>query len=52
MFISVHVVHTYSSIDAATTWKKIRFTLSDRSHFHMLDNLLKAAHAFAKRMLR
>ena len=45
-FVSVHVVHPYSSIDSTATWKKLCFTLSVRSDFHMIDTLLIATHAF------
>ena len=37
--VSVLVVHPYSSIDTAATWKKLRFLLSVRSDFHMTDSL-------------
>ena len=33
-FVSVHVVHPYSSIDVTAAWKKLRFILSVRSDFH------------------
>ena len=39
-------MHPYSSIDATATWKKLRFILSVRSDFHIIDSLLKAVHAF------
>ena len=45
-FVRVYVVHPYSSIDATTAWKKLRFILSVRSDFHIIDSLLIAAHAF------
>ena len=45
-FVSVHVVHPYSSIDATAAWKKLRFILSVRSDFHIIDSLLIAVHAF------
>ena len=38
-FISVHVVHLYSSIDMTAAWKKLHFILSVRSDFHMTDSL-------------
>ena len=34
-FTSVYMVHRYSSMDTATSWKKSRFILSDRSDFHL-----------------
>ena len=39
-------MHPYSSIDATAAWKKLRFILSVRSDFHIIDNLLIAVHAF------
>ena len=45
--VSVHVVQPYSSIDVTAAWKKLRFILSVRSDFHIIDSLLKAVHAFA-----
>ena len=32
-------MHSYSSIDTTSAWKKLRFILLDRSDFHMIDNL-------------
>ena len=46
-FVSVHVVHPYSSIDTITAWKKLRFILSDSSDFLITDNQSIAIHAFA-----
>ena len=45
------MVHSYSSTDTDTPWKKFCFILSDRSDFYMIDNLLIAAHTFARHML-
>ena len=45
-FVRVHVVHPYSSIDVTAAWKKLRFILSVRSNFHIIDSLLIAVHAF------
>ena len=45
-FVSVHVVHPYSSIDTIAAWKKLRFILSLRSDFHLTDRLFIAVHAF------
>ena len=50
-FVSVHVVHQYSSIDMTAAWKKLRFILLVRSDFYMTDILLIAVHAFASGML-
>ena len=38
-FVSVHVVHPYSSIDTTAAWKKLRFILSVMSDFHITDSL-------------
>ncbi len=43
-------MHPYSSIDTATAWKKLRFILSVRSDFHMIDCLSIAVHAFVSRV--
>ena len=40
------MVHPYSSIDVTAAWKKLRFILSVRSDFHIIDSLLIAVHAF------
>ena len=45
-FVRVQVVHPYSSIDATAAWKKLRFLLSVRSDFHIIDSVLIAVHAF------
>ena len=50
-FVSVHVVHPYSSIDTTAVWKKLCFILSVSSDFHMIDNLSIAIHAFASHVL-
>ena len=46
----IHVVHPYSSIDTTAAGKKLRFTLSVRSDFHMIDGLSWAVHAFVSRV--
>ena len=33
------MVHPYSSIDTTAAWKKLRFILSVRSDFHMIESL-------------
>ena len=38
-FVSIHVVHPYSSIDTTAAWKKLHFILSVRSDFHMINSL-------------
>ena len=43
--VSVDAEHPYSSIDTTAAWKKLRFILSVRSDFHMIDSLLIAVHA-------
>ena len=43
-------MHPYSSIDTTAAWKKLRFILSVRSDFHMIDNLSIAVHAFVSRV--
>ena len=48
--VSVQVVHPYSSIDTTAAWKKLRFVLSVRSDFHMIESLSIAVHAFVSRM--
>ena len=48
--VSVQVVHPYSSIDTTATWKKLRFILSVRFDFHMIESLSIAVHAFVSRV--
>ena len=50
-FVGIHVVHLYRITDTATPWKKSCFILSDRSDFHMIDDLLIVVHAFTRHML-
>ena len=45
--VNVSVVHPYSRIDTTADWTRLRFILSDKFDFHMIDNQLIAAHAFA-----
>ena len=42
-FVSIHVMHLYSRIDATAVWKKLCFIL--------LDNLSIAVYAFARHIL-
>ena len=44
--VSVQVVHPYISIDTIAAWKKVRFILSVRSDFYMIDSLSIVVHAF------
>ena len=44
------MVHPYSSIDTTAAWKKLRFILSVRFDFHMIDSLSIAVHAFISRV--
>ena len=46
-FVSVHMVHLFSSIDTVAAWKKSRFILSDRSDFHIIDCQSIVVHIFA-----
>ena len=46
LFVTVNVVHPYSSIDTTAAWKKLRFILSVRSDFPITDYLSIAVHAF------
>ena len=36
--VSVHVLHAYSRIDTTAAWMKLRFILSNKSDFYMIDN--------------
>ena len=38
-------------MDTTAAWKKMRFILSDRADFHMIERLSLAVHAFASRVL-
>ena len=49
-FVSVQVVHPYSNINTTAAWKKLRFILSVRLDFHMIDSLSIAVHAFVSRV--
>ena len=51
-FVSVHVVHPYSSVDTAKAGKKYSFILLGRSDFHTIDNLSIPFHDFARCMLK
>ena len=44
------VVHPYSSINLTAAWKKLRFILSVRFDFHMIESLSIAVHAFVSRV--
>ena len=49
-FVSAQVVHPYSSIDTTAARKKLRFILSVRFDFRMIDSLSIAVHAFVSRV--
>ena len=49
-FVSVNVVHLYSSMDTTAVWEKMRFISSDRYDFHVTNNQLIAVHAFTSRV--
>ena len=48
--VNVQVVHPYSCIDTTAAWKKLRFILSVRSDFYMIDSLSITVHAFVSRV--
>ena len=48
-FVRVQEVQPYSSL--ATAWKTFCFILSERSDFHMVNNLLIAVHALPMHIL-
>ena len=43
-------MHPYNSIDVTAAWKRLRFILSVRSDFHMIESLSLAVHAFVSRV--
>ena len=49
--VSIHMVHPYNRIDMTGTWKKLRFILSDKSDFHMINNLSIVVYTFANCIL-
>ena len=49
-FVSIQVVHPYSSIDTTAAWKKLSFILLVRSDFHMTNRLSRAVHVFVSRV--
>ena len=50
-FLSIRVVHPYSSTNTVTYCKKLRFILSDWLDFHMTDNLSIDVHSFSWHIL-
>ena len=48
--VSVHVVHPYSRTGTIAAWKKLHFLLSDRSDFHIINNLSIAVQARVSRI--
>ena len=49
--VSFQVVHLYICMDTTSAWQKLRFILSYKSDFYMIDNQSIAVHAFASRLL-
>ena len=49
-FVSVDVIHQYSSTNTAKNWKKFHFILLERSDFHMIDSFSILVNAFARCM--
>ena len=45
------MAHLYNSSNTATAWKKTLFILSERSDFHMVDNLSIEVYAVPMGML-
>ena len=50
-FVSIHVVHPYSSINTTTPKKKSHFILLETSDFHMIDTLSIAVNGFTRHIL-
>ena len=50
-FVSIHVVHSYSSIDTTATWKKSCFISSDRFDLHIINSLPIVVHVFTRHIL-
>ena len=50
-FVSVDMVHPYSSMDTTAAWKKLCFILSEWFDFHMTNSIYIAEHAFASNEL-
>ena len=51
LFLYTFSQHPYSSMDTTAAWKKLHFILSDKSDFHVTDNLSIAVHTFASHIL-
>ena len=49
--VIIRVVNLCHKIDMITAWKKLHFILSDKSDFHMIDNLSIAVLAFTRHIL-
>ena len=47
-FVCLHGLYPYCSLGTTTDWKIYCFILSDRSDFHMINNLSIAIHDFAR----
>ena len=52
LFVSIHMVNPYNRIDSTAVRRKILFILSDKSDFHMIDDLSIVVHTFASHILR
>ena len=50
-FVSIHVVHPYSSTDTPKAWKKSHFILSKVSNFQMINNQSIAVYTITRCML-
>ena len=50
-YVYVYAVRPYSRTDTTADWKKLRFLLSDRFDFHMINNQSVAVHAFARHIV-
>ena len=49
--VSIEAVHPYCSTGTVTNWKKSLLILSERSDYHMINNLLIAVHTSARCIL-
>ena len=47
-FVSILVVHPFSSNDTVKAWKKSYFILSEKSDFYMINNLSVVVYTFTR----